>query len=162
MCHQQTFISSPSTSSYDEAYLWNTSPARQPHMDWFLWNPTTIFGEFRLQWPQWNVISIDQRLWWWWWWWRWWWLSWWWCWSCSIFPRVPGRWNPADRSPAILEPSWTLKQWKQNNRNSFAQKTAHCVACQSSSHRQLKAAAAKLGCATLMCWNRLGCAAKMC
>ena len=43
-----------------------------------------------------------------------------------------------DRLPAILEPSWrSLKQWKQNNRNSFAQKLLH-IASHAFPHWQLK------------------------
>ena len=42
-----------------------------------------------------------------------------------------------DRLPAILEPSWrSLKQWKQNNRNSFAQKVH--IASHAFAHWQLK------------------------
>ena len=46
-----------------------------------------------------------------------------------------------DRLPAILEPSWrSLKQWKQNNRNSFAQKTLHRMPSLIGSWRSLAAA----------------------
>ena len=103
---------------------------RQPHMDWFLWNPTMIFGELRLKCPQWNVINdhyndgkdYDQMtkmamtkmmmL------------------QCQYHSRKVD--SSRDRLPAILEPSWLV--WNNGSKitGTALRKnccTLLCIAC---------------------------------